>query len=49
MGELGAATALVQVIALAEMLRAEATSPAAIALHSAAPGLASAVRVEVLR
>lgn len=42
LGQLGAATALVQAIALAEM-----RVPVAVGLHSAAPDLASAVRVEV--
>ncbi|MFN0251858.1 MAG: beta-ketoacyl synthase N-terminal-like domain-containing protein [Kofleriaceae bacterium] len=42
LGQLGAATALVQAIALAEL-----RVPVAIGLHSAAPELASAVRVEV--
>jgi hypothetical protein len=49
MGELGAATALVQAIALAEMLRADRTVDTAVAVHQAAPGLASAVRIEVVR
>ena len=72
-GQVGAATALVQAIALAEMLRAETAAPIAglaradagplspitcatpttariaLGLHTAAPGLASAVRVEVSR
>jgi 3-oxoacyl-(acyl-carrier-protein) synthase len=42
LGQLGAATALVQAIALAEL-----AVPVAIGLHSAAPELASAIRVEV--
>lgn len=42
LGQLGAATALVQAIALAEM-----RVPVAIGLHTSAPDLASAVRVEV--
>jgi 3-oxoacyl-(acyl-carrier-protein) synthase len=41
LGQLGAATALVQAIALAEL-----RIPVAIGLHAAAPELASAVRVE---
>ncbi|MGE5182866.1 MAG: hypothetical protein ACM31C_12415, partial [Acidobacteriota bacterium] len=69
----GAPTALVQAIALAEMLRASTAAPiaglahadagplspvtratptaarAALGLHTAAPGLASGVRVEVPR
>ncbi len=43
LGQLGAATALVQAIALAEM-----HVPVAIGLHTSAPDLASAVRVEVV-
>jgi hypothetical protein len=42
LGQLGAATALVQAIALAEL-----RVPVAIGLHASAPELASAVRVEV--
>ncbi len=50
MGDLGAATALVQCITLAEMLRVPPhASRAALALHASPPGLASAVRVEVSR
>ena len=49
LGELGAATSVVQAIALAELLRANATARAGLAVHRAAPGLASAVRVEVAR
>lgn len=44
LGQLGAATALVQAIALAEV-----RLPSAIGLHSSAPELASAVRVETSR
>lgn len=42
LGQLGAATALVQAVALAEL-----RVPVAIGLHASAPELASAVRVEV--
>jgi 3-oxoacyl-[acyl-carrier-protein] synthase II len=51
MGDVGAATALVQAIALSELLRAEPLVPGgarvALGLHASAPDLASAVRVEV--
>jgi hypothetical protein len=49
LGEVGAATAVVQAIALAGMMQTERTSRAGVAFHQATPGLASAVRVEVLR
>jgi len=49
MGQVGAATAVVQAIALAEQLRARRLDTrAAIGLHESAPGLASLVHVEVL-
>jgi 3-oxoacyl-(acyl-carrier-protein) synthase len=47
MGELGAATAVVQIIALADMLRAEPAARGALGVHASPPHLASAVRVEV--
>lgn len=48
MGQVGAATAVVQAIALAEQLRAGRLGVrTAIGLHESAPGLASLVRVEV--
>ena len=48
MGQLGAATAVVQVIGLAEQLRAgRLGARAAIGVHASAPELASVVRVEV--
>lgn len=49
MGELGAATAVVQIIALAEMVRADPSVRGALGVHASAPQLASAVRVEVPR
>lgn len=49
MGELGAATAVVQAIALAEMVGAGGTPRRGLGLHTSAPDLASAVRVEVRR
>lgn len=48
MGQLGAATSVVQAIALVELLRAgRMTARTAVGLHSGAPELASAIRVEV--
>lgn len=47
MGQLGAATAVVQAIALAELLGRGAHGPHALATATGAPGLASAVLVEL--
>jgi hypothetical protein len=49
MGEVGSATAVVQLIALAEMVRAAPGARGALGLHASAPQLASAVRVGVTR